>query len=576
MMPSLLDACLYFIANHIAAFSAATLAPIPSQLRLRLLPFAPAIDLWRLDRSPEFCRGLELVLKEEWRRRVGTHITVWKAPKGLEFVSDREEATFRETYLRYTLQLLLTSTGEELMQRPSPFHVRVGHRKHANGGSVAHDAYEHHLKFIFHLHRDNPRRVPQTKLLSKYTYINFLFYGIHIDSAPGWLRNFETYVFDSEKKYLYPRRSDVQPNITTWPQISPDDPRLWFQTMLSLLKGSSGWMPEKLDIVTPSREFFETVSSGSVSEYLSSAEEINVRFFNDVGFIEVAVILMKLFKMNKLSPASISIKTRYKYQVVWLLPRLAAVCGRLLPCDKLLFPHFDDQQQADRISSFRNITISTQSDGSLMSPSDWGVIMFQDRIESITLRACIPTNFPFLLSHLLTTRSSLRLIDLAECWKDYNSLQLLVSTFLFAFTDHPQTLIIRELPPLTGIKTQQEQVFKLPLEVSGPCRSGEHKTLCVPYISSGPCSLTWLLSLPELNMKTLELTVMEEDYKSHLNEIHQTLKLAHFPFKCTIFVCCDSHFPSPAELSKSQVISELRMCPLVKDVRFVIESYCSI
>ena len=123
--------------------------------------------------------------------------------------------------------------------------------------------------------------------------------------------------------------------------------------------------------------------------------------------------------------------------------------GRVSPCDELLLPHLADQQHVSGYSGLRNITISTQGDRSPMSSADWGVIMFQDRIESITLRACIPTNFPFLLSHLLVTRSSLRQIDLTGCWNDYNSLQLLVSTFLFATTDHSQMLVIRDLPPGT-------------------------------------------------------------------------------------------------------------------------------
>ena len=198
--------------------------------------------------------------------------------------------------------------------------------------------------------------------------------------------------------------------------------------------------------------------------------------------------------------------------------------------------------------------------------------MFQDKIESITLKACFPTNFPFLLSHLLTTRPSLRLIDLAGCWSDYNSLQLLVSTFLFASTDHPQTLVIRELrmPPgaIRRAKSQQLQSsVKLPVKVSGPCRSGEHKTLCLPFISSGPCSLAWLLSLPKLSLKSLNLTVREEDYASHLNSIHLIFKSHPHPFHfdCTIFVSCESQVPS-------QVRSQVTTQPPVKDVCFIVEN----
>ena len=584
MVPSLQDVCFYVIASHITSFSAAHLAPIPSHIRLRLLPYAPAIHLWRLDRSPAFCRGV--AVEKEWKRRIATHITAWKAPKGLEFISEREEVTFRESYLRYILRLLLTSTGEELMQKPSPFHVRVGiigHKRYAKAASAVRDAYEHNLKFFFHLHSAIQQplsdRVDHQQLISKYTYINFLFYGVHIDAARGRLRNFETYMCDPQRKYFLPHHyaADIQPSSVPCFQISQNESCLWFQKMVTLLKETSGWMPEKLDIVAPSHEFLEAASSESVSEFMSSVEEINVEFFNDVGFIEVSDALIKLFKTINFSPASICIKTRYEYQVTWLLPRLAAVCDRLSPCDKELFPHLTDQQDPNGVSNLRNITITTHSDGSQMSSSDWGVIMFQDKLESITLRACIPTNFPFLLSHLLATRPSLRLIDLTGCWNDYNSLQLVVSTFLFAFTDHPQSLIIKELPPRTGLKILEGQgsdtKIELPAKVSGPCRSGEHKTLCLPFISSGPCSLAWLLSLPELSLKTLDLIVREENYVSHLNEIYDILKLLQFPFKCTVFVCCKSHFPCPVMLSKLEVISQLRMCPLVKDVRFIIESH---
>jgi hypothetical protein len=510
---------------------------------------------------------------EEWRRRVATHITAWKAPKGLEF--NEREATFRESYLRYTLRLLLTSTGEELMQGPSQFHV--GFREDYGANRVK--AYYERLQFCFHLRRANPQPssgLNDPKLLTKRSYIHFLFYGIRIEDAHTRLLNYAAYVFDPQKKYLYSCRNaaDIFPS---WPLVTHRTPCLWFQKMVTLLKESSGWIPRKLDIVAPSHEFLEAASSESVSEFMSSVEEINVEFFNDVGFIEVSDALIKLFETINFSPASICIKTRYEYQVTWLLPRLAAVCGRLSPCDKELFPHLTDQQDPNGVSNLRNITITTHSDGSQMSSSDWGVIMFQDKLESITLRACIPTNFPFLLSHLLATRPSLRLIDLTGCWNDYNSLQLLVSTFLFAFTDHPQSLIIKELPPRTGLKILEGQgsdtKIELPAKVSGPCRSGEHKTLCLPFISSGPCSLAWLLSLPELSLKTLDLIVREENYVSHLNEIYDILKLLQFPFKCTVFVCCKSHFPCPVMLSKLEVISQLRMCPLVKDVRFIIESH---
>ena len=572
MIPSLQDASFYFIVNHITSFSAASLALLPSHVRLRLLSFISAIDLWRLNKSPAFCRGL--TVDEEWRRRVATHITAWKAPKGLEF--NEREATFRESYLRYTLRLLLTSTGEELMQGPSQFHV--GFREDYGANRVK--AYYERLQFCFHLRRANPQPssgLNDPKLLTKRSYIHFLFYGIRIEDAHTRLLNYAAYVFDPQKKYFYSCRNaaDVFPS---WPLVTHRTPCVWFQKMVTLLKESSGWIPRKLDIVAPSHEFLEAASSESVSEFLSSVKDINVKFFNDVGFSEVADVLTKLFKTNKLSAESICIKMRYEYQVTWLLPRLAAVCGRLSPCDQLLFPHLPDQQHANGYCGVRNITISTHSDGNQMSSSDWGVVMFQDKLESITLRACIPTNFPYLLSHLLATRPSLRLIDLTGCWNDYNSLQLLISTFLFAFTDHPQSLVIRELLPGTGVKTQQGQgsdtEIELPAKVSGPCQSGEHKTLCLPFISSGPCSLAWLLSLPELSLKNLEITMREEGYESRLNAIHlilQSHKLSQFQFECTISVCCASQIP-PLLLRMTHVISQLRMCPPVKDVRFIIDN----
>ena len=342
---------------------------------------------------------------------------------------------------------------------------------------------------------------------------------------------------------------------------------------------NSGWMPKVLDIVAPSYDFVETITMENISGFLSLVEEINVKFSNErdyMVFAEMNVVnaLMKLFKAGKLSTKSISIKARYDHHVTSLLRKLSDVCGRLYRRDRLLFPHLASQERENTCSGLKNITVSTQASKYQPSPSDWGVIMFQDRIESITLKVCFPTNFPFLLSHLLTTRPSLRLIDLAGCWNDYNSLQLLVSTFLFASTNHPQTLVIRELrkPPGAFLcaKSQQEQgIIKLPVKVRGPCRSGEHKTLCLPFISSGPCSLTWLLSLPKLSLKSLNLTV--RDYVSHLNSIHLIFK-SHprpFHFDCTIFVSCESQFPSQA---RSPITTQLLTCPPVKDVCFIVEN----
>ena len=369
-------------------------------------------------------------MDEEWRRRVATHITAWKAPKGLEF--NEREATFRESYLRYILRLLLTSTGERLMQGPSQFHIGLDYRANCV-------AYYERLRFCFHLRRANPQLssgLNESKLLTKRSYIHFLFYGIHIEDAHVRLLNYAAYVFDPQKKYLYSccNAADIFPS---WPLVTHRTPCLWFQKMVTLLKESSGWIPRKLDIVAPSHEFLEAASSESVSEFLSSVEDINVEFFNDVGFSEVADVLTKLFKTNKLSAESICIKT--------------------------------------------------------------------------------------------------------------------------------------------GVKTQQGQgsdtEIKLPAKVSGRCQSGEHKTLCLPFISSGPCSLAWLLSLPELSLKNLELTVREEGYESHLNAIHLILQshtLSQFQFECTISICCESQIP-PLLLRMSQVVSQLRMCPPVKDVHFIID-----
>ena len=572
MIPSLQEACFYFIVNHIASYTAASLALLPSHVRLRLISYAPAIDLWRLDKSPAFCRGL--TVDEEWRTRVATHITAWKTPKGLEF--NEREATFRESYLRYTQRLLFTSTGSKLMQGPSAIH-----NMEFEGENGIRKLYDYRKQFSFHLRRANlqpSNGLDDPKLLPKHDYIHFLFYGVHIETAQPEMLKYTAFKFDSQEKYYhFPHHYAADMKFSTL-SLHHHTPCPWFQKMITVLKATSGWMPKKLEIVTPSYDFLNTILCESVSEFLSSVEEIDVNFFNDVGFIEVADVLTKLFEMNKLSAESICIKTRYEYQVTWLLPRLAAVCGRLSPCDQLLFPHLPDQQHANGYCGVRNITISTHSDGIQMSSSDWGVVMFQDKLKSITLRACIPTNFPYLLSHLLATRPSLRLIDLTGCWNDYNSLQLLVSTFLFAFTDHPQSLIIRELPPGTGVKTQQGQgsdtEIELPakLKVSGPCRSGEHKTLCLPFISSGPCSLAWLLSLPELSLKGLNLTVREENHTSCLNAIHLIFKshpYSLFHCKCTIFICCKSQFPSQL---RSRVITQLRMCPQIKNVCFIAEN----
>ena len=213
-----------------------------------------------------------------------------------------------------------TSTGEKLMQGPSQFHIGLDCRANCV-------AYYERLRFCFHLCRANPQLssgLNESKLLTKRSYIHFLFYGIHIEDAHVRLLNYAAYVFDPQKKYLYSCRNaaDIFPS---WPLVTHRTPCLWFQKMVTLLKESSGWIPRKLDIVAPSHEFLEAASSESVSEFLSSVEDINVEFFNDVGFSEVSDVLTKLFKTNKLSAESICIKTKYEHQVMWLLPRLDSV-----------------------------------------------------------------------------------------------------------------------------------------------------------------------------------------------------------------------------------------------------------
>ena len=208
MISSLQDACFYWIVNHIGAFSAAALALLPSRVRLRLLPFVPAIDLWRLSRSPAFCRGL--VLEEEWRRRVATHITAWNAPQELEFISDGEETTFMVSYLRYTLRLILSSSGKELslrLQRKPSNHVE------------SFEAYYERLLMFFHLRRAKLNYcLDDPALLSRQGYIHLLFYGVCIEKGPhSRFLKYTVYGFDSQEKYLFPHHYAVDMTPSTPP-----------------------------------------------------------------------------------------------------------------------------------------------------------------------------------------------------------------------------------------------------------------------------------------------------------------------------------------------------------------------
>lgn len=571
---SLEDACFYYIVNHVNTFSPAAISLLPSHVRRRLLSFLPAADVWRLERCPTFSLGLDM--EEEWRRRIETHIIAWKAPEGLEF---KKDSTARESYLYHTSRVLLSSTKEKTAQTPSLYHAMPAPRYNTR------DLYKHRALFSYHLHRaqiNPPRGVrldATPELVEKQYYLSFLFCGVHIANAPHLL-HYNTYNFDSRKEYHIPLRYTSKenglgfhwtpysytPRYHDMPMVSKT-PHC-FQHIITSLMQNSGWTPRKLDISAPSEEFLSNVSEECILRFLSRVQEINVQLVHDARFSEVAGVLAALFA--RLSPTSVCIETKYHYQLSWLLPRLAATCGRLSAHDRL-FVH--SKYYTSGYSGLRRIVIGTQKnhvDKSHTPGFDWGVILCQDEIESIRLvrlKMHIPTSLPNLLPHLLATRPSLRLLELTHCGLDYNAMQVLVVTFLFTSSTQTQTLIIRDWPAKT-MKQELKREAVMPTGVSGPCRDGEYKTLSLSFIPSGACSLAWLLSLPDLRLKTLELTLEEEDYKSDLDKIQMILelhKLSPFPVDDVIVtVYFESRHPYVVEESSAR--SKLSSCPMVKKI----------
>ena len=578
---SLKDACFYFIVNHVVEFSPAALSLLPWHVRHRLLSFLPAADIWRLEACPEYVQDLDM--EAVWKERIATHITAWKPARGLGFV-EQETVTAREAYLNYVTRLLLSSTCEEFLQRSSSYRVVLGSLE------LRKSQYDVRKRISFHLHRVKPtENAAADRLVEKERYVQFLFYGIFMVNPPGIL-DFISCTFDprkeyhmlhhytvKSKKYSYHHYMDPVTGIYTGVLTS-----LWLQDKIAFLMQCSGWMPKKLKIFPPSKQFLESTSNETVLKFLSHVKEIDVPVFTDVGFPELADVLTALLGVKSgLSPTSISIETMYRYQISWLLSRLAEVCG----CSSRYL-----STVCQMFSGLKRIAISTlesqQPTERYALTTDWAAFLCHEEIETIRLvrlKSCIPASLPSLLPHLVATRPSMRLVELTDCSITRSAIQTLVISFLCTATSHTQSLLIRQWQPMTDheveLVSNQKKIYTCADNMTtvclrGPCKSGDHKILCLPFILYGPCPLCWLLELPGLSLKTIEFTVGVWECQNRLNGLLSILnslsqkEVSPFP-DGSVTVTIESPTPSAVEQSSAGVICDLAMCPLVNEVRIL-------
>ena len=547
---SLEEVCFYFVVEHVEEYPHPTLALLPSRVRQRLVKFIPAVAVWRLETCSKFVAGLDM--EKEWSRRVESHITAWKTAEGLEFARLTTTcSTSRESYLSYIFLLLLSSTKEDVVQGPTTrYKVRV------RINNVYEDELDHRIRFSFHLIRAEFIRRVRHYVIDKQAYVDFLLYGVHADSDVG-LTHYTAYDFDSKCVYLVPNRYKHENHHL--PCYRRPVYSKWFSETITLFMQASSWFPRKLDIFAPSPDFISNFSNESLLRFLSLVEEINIEIAHDARFCSVADTVTALCAEGRISPTTLSIQTKYHYQLSWLFPRLTPIFGRLSSCDDMF------QKLAKHRNGYSGLKRIDISNGGLVSKGkcpDWSILLFHDEIESIRLawlKAHIPAQLPALLSHLIATRPSLQVLELTGCCIHRYDMQIIISTFLSIPTTRSQTLIVRECNCKNHVKT------KFPVALSGPCQNGELKTLSLSFIPQGPCSLAWLFTVPELRLQSLEIIVEKNKFLSELLLILVSQICSPFPVdEVTVSIMDSPLQDAPSKIATSQ----LRSCPVVKRVQF--------
>ena len=592
-VPALKEAAFYFLVAQTVSYSAATLALLPPRVRRELLRHLPAAELWRLETCPQFVE--EMDMEAVWRERVVRHISNWVAPADLAPPPLELGLSYREYYLAHFGRLLLCSTARNIQQSASPYHgLILGLERESTVlvGSV----FQQRKRVCFRL-SFVVLQAPATcnevdgiaELVDREKYIDFLYYGVFMEKVPSlWMAT--PYLFDPKKEYHFPdhyRRtsSGSYADRLLQPLSAYSNPTVLsavqrYSEMIGHLSDCTGWGPKALDLVFPPDELVKSISDKTVLNFLRFVEEININLTSDLSFSDIAEVLEGLLRHDSpLVPTSLRIEVHYFHQLSWILPRLGQVCGQSTlgsPGAKVGY---------SRLKSIE-IAMSKEAEGDVTHGCEWSKVLFHEEIESIVLRrlqTCVPPDLCRSLSYLLVTRPSIRVIELTNCSVGSSEMQLLVSTFLRTPTSHTQTLTITQWDPSptthdplhdAKCRTAAPEEATVP-EMSAAlaetlkllCQTN-NKVLCIPFISSGPCSLPWLLSLPQLTLHdSLELTVPYHRCREQLLKILESLSSSDsFPVE-GVTVNVESRNPSSVESMCSDVIIDLTMCQYVGEVR---------
>ena len=554
-VPLLKDLAFFFVVNQVPAYSPAALALLPPRVRRDLLDHLPAVELWRLESCAEFTGGLDM--EEVWKARVETHIKAWVSPEELSPPGD-ESASSRELYLAHLAKLLLFTTSQDLQQHTSLYHAPI--LPGTPSVSSEEDSLALRKKFNFRLGRAAMSPSSIAVLVKKEKYIAFLFYGIFMNIPSRVLPR----VFDPQRKYYYIPISYARgPHSIVKRNLGKT-----FGEWVGYLVERVPWGPKKLDFGIPSPDFVSSSLDRRVLSFLRFLEEICVTITSDLTVHAVTDVLRKLFgSESELPVTSLSIEVQYFHQLSWILPEVAKVCGKAEV----------SQSGYSRLKSIKiRVFMEEFASSKTAQVCKWSKMLFQEEIKSVVLvrlKTCVPSDLCRTLSHLLATRASLALIELVNCSINVTEMQLLVSTFLRTPTSHTQTLSIREWHLLreaessavTRTEATPSLTAALKETLNLPCQSSENKVLCLPFIPSGPCSLPWLLSLPQVSLSSLELTVPSSP--THATQLLEILSTSESLPVTGITVTFESKNPSATEKAHADIIFDLAMCPHVGEVQ---------
>lgn len=601
-MSTLSQLAFYYVVRHIEKFPVSALSLLPTQVRRRIFGALPASELWLLEKTHGLARlAEELDMEAVWEERIQTHISRWKTPSDItpeihaSVGDNREKTSFRDRYLAYVIRLLLLNEADRETYMHEPYDELVETTTRAQ-------QFDQHKSLCFHLSRNAPRlpsasargdhhyafsEVPE--LVTKDDYFHFLIFGVYLREGYNSLYCLPGMpcVFDNQGEYRIPAHLK---KIVSARNI---------QGMVGFLVGRTDWGPRKVEVNFPQHE--KVFGEALLKFALLDDKQVDVIVRSDiVDWSEFERKLLKALFAPRAREGAPLIGERiivdtYNSKASLIHARLFSFSGNNKKHDSLLSQqhYYWHIQVGENVESLIVRGLRDPCDGGDGSHGDGGGGSHGDGGGG----GSHGDGYSSLLPTLVKLRPTLKEVELSNCTLTQEHLHQIVSLFLHASSSSTgclHTLTVREWSPLspqpTTTTTRPDtsdhngvSPAKPPAndtthdddDVSSPATSYE-QTLCIPFLPEGPCSSSWLLSLPHLSLKSLELTVSDKTCEKHVPLIIELLNTTHDPQQHDlsrhmdkIIVAIEAKRPPEVEAKHTGLIVDLSMHPLVSEVSIV-------